>query len=309
MSAATSLALDSPALEKTPRRCTPRYSLTVPVDVIALCSGIPITLPGRCADVSEGGMAAIVAGDLCQGQEVAVELRLPGLGMPLRAKTVVRYSGPVRCGLEFIGLATEQVEMIRYWTQRLAPAAASSGLASSGQAADERQEKPALALMEMSALALMEMPEAAPRKAVKIRVVRRGFELLLAAMVLLAVVGWWQWRRSWRELESSSAGQTPQTAQTSPLRVSPETMTAQIVSKTEPTYPEEARLAGTQGIVVLDTLIATDGTVKRVRDISGDDVLAKAAMNAVQQWRFEPYRTSGRALEVETTIAVDFRLN
>jgi len=294
MSAATSLAS-----AKTPRRGSPRYSLTVPVDVIALRSGIPITLPGRCANVSEGGMAAIVAGDLCQGQEVAIDLRLPGVGMPLRAKTVVRYHGPMRCGLEFVGLGTEQVEMIRYWTQRLAPVAVLAGLASAGEAGDERQEKPALALMDTV--------QAAPRKAVKVRVVRRGFELLLAAMLLCAAAGWWQWRRSWRELEGASADRT------APVRVSPETMTAQILSKTEPAYPEEARRAGTQGMVVLDTLIATDGTVKRVRDISGEEELAKAAMNAVQQWRFEPYRTSGqtsgRALEVETTIAVDFRLN
>jgi TonB family protein len=295
MSAATSLALDSPAvgslaLNTTPRRGSPRYPLTVPVDVIALRSGMPITLPGRCADVSEGGMAAIVAGDLCQGQEVAIELRLPNVGMPLRAKAVVRYQGPIRFGMEFIGLATEQVEMIRYWTQRLATISATAE-----QAADERCEKPVLALMDTV--------KAAPQKAVKIRVVRRGFEVLLAAMLLCAAGGWWQWRRSWRELEGGSANQTL------PVRVSPETMTAQIVSKTEPTYPEEARRAGTQGMVVLDTLIATDGTVKRLRDISGDDVLAKAAMNAVQQWRFEPYRTSGRAAEVETTISVDFRLN
>ncbi|MGB9235261.1 MAG: TonB family protein [Terriglobales bacterium] len=281
MRAATSLAL-----EKVPR-AFPRYSVKVPLDVIALRSGIPENLPGRCADLSEGGVGAMVAGELSAGQQVALELRLPNLGLPVRARAVVCYQGAIRCGFEFVGLATDQREMIRYWLHRLETESAK---------VERPKAEPEPAAIETRAGAV-------PQKAPKIRVRLRRFNLLLAAMLLLALAGWWQWQRSWHELEKGSA------AQTTPLRVSPEIMTARIVSKTAPVYPEEARRSGTQGLVVLDVLIAADGTVRRLQPISGDGVLAKSATDAVRQWKFEPYGLFGRAREVETSIAVDFRLN
>jgi protein TonB len=59
----------------------------------------------------------------------------------------------------------------------------------------------------------------------------------------------------------------------------------------------------------MDAVIAPDGTVKRLRPVSGPDVLAQSATAAVQSWKFEPYLASGKRVEVETTIAVEFRLN
>ncbi len=116
MSAATSMAL-----EKAPRRGSPRYPVNVAFDVIALRSGVPENLPGRCTDLSEGGVGGMVAGELASGQQVAVELRLPNVGVPVRARALVRYHGRLRCGFEFVGLSVEQQELIRYWAYRLAP--------------------------------------------------------------------------------------------------------------------------------------------------------------------------------------------
>ena len=281
MSAGTFLAL-----EKTPRRGSPRYPVKVPLDVIALRSGIPQNIPGRCTDVSEGGVGAMVAGELAAGQQVAIELRLPKVGLSLRARALVRYQGKVRCGFEFVGLAPEQREMIRYWSHQLKTEAAALERAKSDPA-------PAIAASP-----------AAPRpKTRKIRIPRRALNLLVPAVLVLVALGWWRWQWSWSELEKGLGEQT------APLRVSPEAMAARIVSRAEPVYPEEARRTGTQGLVVLDVLIGADGTVKRLQPASGNDMLAKSAMDAVRQWRFEPYRSSGRALEVETSIAVEFRLN
>ena len=86
-------------------------------------------------------------------------------------------------------------------------------------------------------------------------------------------------------------------------------MAKRIVTKVEPAYPEAARRAGTEGLVVLDAVIRPDGSVKRLRPVSGPDLLVQAATEAVQSWKFEPYLTSGQAVEVETTIAVEFRLH
>jgi protein TonB len=86
-------------------------------------------------------------------------------------------------------------------------------------------------------------------------------------------------------------------------------MDQRIVARVEPVYPEAARTAGTSGLVVLDAVIAPDGSVKRLRPLAGPDLLVQSATEAVQSWRFEPYLSRGKAVEVETTIAVEFRLN
>lgn len=113
MSAAPSLAL-----EKTQRRALARRPLHVPLDVIALRCGVPEKLPGRCTDLSETGVGAVIAGELLPDQQVAIELRLPNVGVPVRARALVRYQSRLRCGLEFVGLSVEQREMIRYWLHR-----------------------------------------------------------------------------------------------------------------------------------------------------------------------------------------------
>jgi protein TonB len=97
--------------------------------------------------------------------------------------------------------------------------------------------------------------------------------------------------------------------QVAPEPVSAETMAKRIVTKVEPAYPEAARRAGTEGLVVLDAVIAPDGSVKRLRPVSGPDPLVQSATEAVQSWKFEPYLSSGQAVEVETMIAVEFRLH
>ena len=281
MSAAPSLAL-----EKTQRRAYPRRPVHVPLDVIALRSGVPENLPGRCTDLSETGVGAVIAGELVPDQQVAVELRLPNVGVPVRARALVRYQSRLRCGLEFVGLSAEQREMIRYWVYR-----------SASQPVDFKEVKGGPAKTE--APVVVAEQAAKPRR--RIRIGRRGFYVLFACLLALAGLGWWQ--RSWNELEA----QAP--VAESGLRVSPETMDKRIVTKVEPVYPEAARKAGMQGLVVLDAVIAPDGNVKRLRPVSGPDLLVQSATEAVQSWKFEPYLSSGKAVEVETTIAVEFRLN
>jgi TonB family protein len=291
MSAAPSLAL-----EKTLRRAYPRRPVHVPLDVIALRSGVPENLPGRCTDLSETGVGAVIAGELVPDQQVAVELRLPNVGVPVRARALVRYQSRLCCGLEFTGLSAEQRAMIRYWVDRSASA--------SVDFRDLRREEPvATAGLEVET----EAPVAAARPTAnlrhRIRVGRRGFYLLIACALALAGLGWWQWQRSWSELE------TRELEAHAAVAVSAETMANRIVTKVEPAYPEAARRAGTEGLVVLDAVIRPDGSVKSLRPVSGPDLLVQAATEAVQSWKFEPYLTSGQAVEVETTIAVEFRLH
>lgn len=83
------------------------------------------------------------------------------------------------------------------------------------------------------------------------------------------------------------------------------------VHKVNPTYPEAARDAKVQGTVVLDTLIATDGSVRDVKVLqsAGDDLDA-AAMDAARQWRFQPARNAdGDAVAVYYALTFKFALH
>src|ERR1035441_7505948 len=73
-------AVPSPTLDENPKRVSPRHPIHVPLDLIALRSGVPENLPGRCTDISETGVGAVVAGELAAGQQIAVELRPPHVG-------------------------------------------------------------------------------------------------------------------------------------------------------------------------------------------------------------------------------------
>ena len=292
-----------PTPEATFRRVFPRHPISVAIDVIALRSGVPENLPGRCIDISESGFGAILAGELLPGQPVAIELRLPHMGVPLRARALIRYQYRLRCGLELVGLTRDQRDMIRYWLYRSTVDARDVKIPPMGEKENKLEE--IANTKEQEALTNFEAPRTNldARRKLRIHLNRRASYVLCLCILTVAVLGWWQWQRSWHELEANAA------AAESPSRVSAETMGVRIVSKVDPIYPETARKLGTEGMVVLDAVIAPDGTVKTLRPVSGPDLLVQSATTAVGSWKFEPYLSSGKAIEVETTIAVEFRLN
>jgi TonB family protein len=81
-----------------------------------------------------------------------------------------------------------------------------------------------------------------------------------------------------------------------------------IVHRVEPEYPPEARAQNLQGAVVLDIQIHGDGTVGDVNIASGHPILAKAAVGAVKQWRYQPNFVDGRAVESQARVTIRFTL-
>ncbi len=77
-----------------------------------------------------------------------------------------------------------------------------------------------------------------------------------------------------------------------------------------PAYPRLARRRGCEGTVVLEVLVTREGRVGEVgvTESSGYDILDKAAMDAVGEWRFEPGRRGDRAVDMRVRIPVTFRL-
>jgi protein TonB len=81
-----------------------------------------------------------------------------------------------------------------------------------------------------------------------------------------------------------------------------------LLSKVSPVYPIIARTAGISGIVVLAASISKDGRIEALRVVSGNEMLTRAAIEAVEQWRYRPYLLNGEPVEVETTVKVVFSL-
>ncbi|MGZ4828805.1 MAG: energy transducer TonB [Candidatus Angelobacter sp.] len=92
-----------------------------------------------------------------------------------------------------------------------------------------------------------------------------------------------------------------------PKRIISRLTEAQLVNRVEPVYPRIAVLTGVQGQVKLHAIIARDGSIQSLNAISGHPLLVRAALEAVEQWRYRPYVLNGEAVEVETFITVNFR--
>lgn len=91
-------------------------------------------------------------------------------------------------------------------------------------------------------------------------------------------------------------------------RLSGGVMAGQILTKVAPVYPEEAKQAHLQGVVVLHAVIGRDGTIRSLTAVSGNEMLRKAALEAVGQWTYRPYLLNGQPTQVDTTITVNFTL-
>ena len=61
-----------------------------------------------------------------------------------------------------------------------------------------------------------------------------------------------------------------------------------VLDHAAPPYPTLARNMGLEGVVKVEALVASDGSVKSVEIKGGHPVLAQAAANAVRRWRWEP---------------------
>ncbi|HST12233.1 MAG TPA: TonB family protein [Terriglobales bacterium] len=86
-----------------------------------------------------------------------------------------------------------------------------------------------------------------------------------------------------------------------------ETSLALLIHRVDPDYPQQAMAQRLDGPVILQASIGRDGTVRDLKLVKGYFVLAKAAFDAVKQWRFKPYSPNGKAIDFQTTLTVNFK--
>lgn len=75
-----------------------------------------------------------------------------------------------------------------------------------------------------------------------------------------------------------------------------------------PVYPEDAKDAGIQGVVIIETVIDKQGKVADAQVVRSIPELDQAALDAVLQWEFEPTYVKGKAVSVRMTVTINFTL-
>jgi TonB family protein len=280
------------------RRREARFPLQSVLDVTVLRAGIPDTVPGRSVNLCERGVGAMLAQELVPGEAVAIEVQLPLVTPPLRTRAIVRYQDKLCSGLEFVGMSADQRAAIRKWAKDKDAATetklgASPNFAMSTKSVDAKGRNPKT----------LSSGASRPRQ----KQFGLGWAIVVVFLAFAAAVFWWRWNRGWEELESGLKSPATASVGKPQARVPPEAMEKLLVHRVQPIYPAEARKAKLQGIVALDIVVGRDGSVVDMHALNGPDVLARAAMDALRWWKFEPYRVNGEPAVVETTVAVEFK--
>lgn len=92
------------------------------------------------------------------------------------------------------------------------------------------------------------------------------------------------------------------------VQVGGDVQAAKLIRRVAPVYPPIAVQARAQGVVKLRAVIAEDGSIEQLQTLSGNPLLIRAAIHAVQQWRYRPTLLNGKAVQVVTQVDVHFKL-
>jgi len=121
---------------------------------------------------------------------------------------------------------------------------------------------------------------------------------------------------SYRDPDAAIAGDLPRSGRGSravipetpdEVEVSSGVMAGYVISAPKPDYPTIARVTHIGGPVVVQAVIAKNGSVLATHVLSGHRLLRGAAEDAVRRWRFRPYVMDGHPVEVSTIITLRFK--
>lgn len=121
---------------------------------------------------------------------------------------------------------------------------------------------------------------------------------------------------SWRATRPGVSGGVPPAAiplpepppPPAPIRVGGEIKEPRKLRNVPPIYPDIAKQARVQGVVILECTISPQGRVSEVSVLRGIPLLDQAAIDAVKQWIYTPTLLNGVPVPVIMAVTVTFRL-
>ena len=82
-----------------------------------------------------------------------------------------------------------------------------------------------------------------------------------------------------------------------------------LLEQVEPAYPDEARRAGLEGVVLMEFTVGKDGRVKDNAVLKGHEMFHQASLDALSRFRYLPGYQNREAVEVRMYIYIRFQLD
>ena len=101
----------------------------------------------------------------------------------------------------------------------------------------------------------------------------------------------------------------PPPAPPAAVRVGGNVKEPKIVHIEQPKYPPEAKRARVEGVVILEATLTPQGSVDKVKVISGPALLVESAVESLSHWKYEPTYLNGQAVPVILTARITFSLS
>lgn len=92
------------------------------------------------------------------------------------------------------------------------------------------------------------------------------------------------------------------------VRFSIDSPRLRLLKRVAPEYPAQAMEDNIQGKVIIMAFVDKNGYIRHMKVFKGHPVLARAAVSAIKEWRFEPYMFGGQRQSILFTVTVDFNL-
>jgi TonB family protein len=137
--------------------------------------------------------------------------------------------------------------------------------------------------------------------------------VLLAALLLAIIPFSWQCSRDNSDVmgsptESAVNDISAESGDNGFMKFDDVTDKPEIVNKFLPKYPELARIAGIEGVVVVTVVINEKGEVERADIFNSIPELDEAALQAAKKCKFKPARYNGETVKVSMRIPYKFSL-
>ena len=111
---------DAAAAKQREHRRFARHRTDLPLIVKVLGQEGYVRIHGRCTEMAESGLGAVVAAELSPGEIVSLEFTLPD-GTQLSLRAVIRHRMGFLHGFEFVGMQRQQVETVLAYCESLSP--------------------------------------------------------------------------------------------------------------------------------------------------------------------------------------------
>jgi hypothetical protein len=108
-------------MHKSATRRYARYRTEIPVIVKVLAKDGYVRIHGRCFELAEAGLGAVITSELAAGEMVTLEFSIPDVSEVFVMRSVVRHRMGFLHGFEFIGALPKQSELIQKFCQKLEP--------------------------------------------------------------------------------------------------------------------------------------------------------------------------------------------